>query len=89
MAKKRERLEIVKDILAAVRDKDGIGSTRLLYASNLSPQMHRDYLQELLRKQLLHEEQHKGKKKYRITEKGLKYLQRYEGFARFVDEIGL
>ena len=90
MARKRERLEIIKDILAAARDKDGIGSTRLLYASNLSPQMHKDYLNELLTKGLLEETTAKNKKKhYHITSRGLRFLQRYEGFARFVDELGL
>ena len=47
MVKKRERLEIIKDILNSVRDSKEIKPTRLLYSSNLSPQMFKDYVEEL------------------------------------------
>ena len=50
MAKKRERLEVIKDILESVRDSRNIKPTRLLYSSNLSPQMFKDYVDELLNK---------------------------------------
>ena len=50
MAKKRERLEVIKDILEAIKEGRNIKPTRLLYASNLSPQMFKDYINELLEK---------------------------------------
>ena len=50
MAKKRERLDVIKDILRVTRDNRQIKPTRLLYASNLSPQMFKEYVDELLKK---------------------------------------
>ena len=57
MAKKRERLEVIHDILKAVMDAgNSLGPTRLLYASNLSPKMFRDYIAEMIAKGFLKEE---------------------------------
>jgi len=50
MGKKRERMEIIRDILKTINDKREIKPTRLLYASNLSPQMFKDYINELIAK---------------------------------------
>jgi predicted transcriptional regulator len=48
MAKKRERLEVIWDILKVIQDSNNsIKPTRLLYASNLSPQMFKEYVEEL------------------------------------------
>ena len=47
MARKRERLDIIRDILLSIRNNHKIKPTRLLYASNLSPQMFKDYVEEL------------------------------------------
>ena len=46
MARKRERLEVIKDILMSIRQNKNIKPTRLLYASNLSPQMFKEYINE-------------------------------------------
>ena len=51
MAKKRERLEVIYDILNTVREHgDGVNPTRLQHKSNLSPQMFKEYTEELLEK---------------------------------------
>lgn len=91
MAKKRERLDVIKDILRAVRDAaQPVGSTRLLYKSNLSPQMHKEYLKELLQTGLLIEKQnYKGKKTYLLTQKGYIFLEKYDRFNNFINELGL
>jgi predicted transcriptional regulator len=44
MARKRERLAVIRDILNAIRNTKNIKPTRLLYASNLSPQMFKEYI---------------------------------------------
>ncbi|MFW5746780.1 MAG: winged helix-turn-helix domain-containing protein [Nanoarchaeota archaeon] len=97
MAKKRERLEVVNDILVAIRNsKNGLGPTRLLYASNLSPQMFRDYIEELVDSGLIEEQEEEKRKKdkrarkiYVLKEDGYRFLERYEIFSSFVDSIGL
>ena len=54
MAKKRERIEIIEDILQAIRDKDGrIKPTHLMYKANLSHKSMKDYLTKLLKNNLV------------------------------------
>ena len=90
MAKKRERLEVIRDILIAIQDNRGIKPTRLLYASNLSPQMFRDYVNELVKKNFIRfEEDSKGKKTISLTKKGSEFLQEYKVIENFVENFGL
>jgi predicted transcriptional regulator len=78
MVRKRERLDVIHDILAAVMDAGNkLGPTRLLYASNLSPKMFRDYIDEMVKKGFLLEQQDK-KKTYSLTSKGFKFLEKYK-----------
>jgi predicted transcriptional regulator len=90
MGKKREHLEVIHDILLVVRNhKNVIGPTRLLYASNLSPQMFKEYIEELLSKQLLYESNHEGKKVFSLTDKGFEFLERYQTIVDFIENFGL
>ena len=90
MAKKRERLEVIKDILNAVREKKNIKPTRLLYASNLSPQMFKEYINELIRKGFIKlEVGEKEKKSFSITKKGNDFLEEYRVIERFIENFGL
>jgi len=90
MAKKRERLEVIKDILNAVREKKNIKPTRLLYASNLSPQMFKEYINELISKGFIKlEVGEKEKKTFSITKKGNDFLEEYRVIERFIENFGL
>ena len=89
MAKKRERLEVIRDILNVVREGRRIKPTRLLYASNLSPQMFKDYVNELLDKGFVKIEEEKGKKEFLLTKKGSDFLQEYKVIQNFVENFGL
>ena len=90
MGKKRERLDVIRDILQVVRDNRQIKPTRLLYASNLSPQMFKDYVDELLNKKFITLiEDKKGKKFYSIDRKGHDFLQEYKVIENFIENFGL
>jgi len=90
MKKKRERLEVIRDILKAVQTNRNIKPTRLLYASNLSPQMFKDYVNELIEKKFIQIEFDKKEKKFFIlTKKGYDFLQEYKTIENFVDNFGL
>lgn len=90
MAKKRERLEVIKDILNAIRTNRKIKPTRLLYASNLSPQMFKDYVNELIKKEFIKLDiDEKEKKTFSITRKGMEFLQEYKVIENFVENFGL
>ena len=90
MAKKRERLEVIHDILNVVRDNNNkLGPTRLLYASNLSPQMFKEYTIELLEKGFLVQEEEKGKKQFSLTDQGFRFLEEYKTIQAFIENFGL
>lgn len=90
MAKKRERLNIIRDILLAIRENRNIKPTRLLYASNLSPQMFKDYMDELLKKSfVLFQINDKGKKFISLTKKGNDFLEEYRMIESFIANFGL
>tara|TARA_Y100000310_G_C20624302_1_gene785015 strand:+ start:410 stop:682 length:273 start_codon:yes stop_codon:yes gene_type:complete len=90
MAKKRERLEVIRDILISIRENKNIKPTRLLYSSNLSPQMFKEYINELISKQFISLDiDDKEKKTFSLTPKGNEFLEEYRIIERFVDNFGL
>jgi len=90
MNKKRDRLQIIHDILKAIRDRNGrIKPTHILYKSNLSHQMLDEYLTELLEKGFVVENSTKSGKTYSLTEKGFNYLNQYKMIVGFIDSFGL
>lgn len=90
MVKKRERLDVIKDILRAVRENRQIKPTRLLYASNLSPQMFKDYINELISKGFIKLDiDEKEKKTFSLTNKGNEFLEEYKVIENFIENFGL
>ena len=91
MSKKRDRLEIIKDILEIIREKgDKIKPTHIMYKANLSHQMLTEYTNELIEKKLITIEiSKKDKKTFQLTEKGFNYLKDYSMIRGFVDSYGL
>jgi len=90
MTKKRDRLQIIHDILRAIQRKNGvIKPTHILYKSNLSHQMLDEYLAELLTKGLIMESSTKSGKTYSLNPKGFDYLNQYKLIVDFVDSFGL
>lgn len=90
MVKKRERLEVIKDILNSIRENKNIKPTRLLYASNLSPQMFKEYINELIEKKFISlNVDEEDKKTFSLTKKGNEFLEEYRIIERFVENFGL
>jgi len=88
--KKRERLDVIKDILNTIRESRQIKPTRLLYASNLSPQMFKEYVNELLSKKFIKLDiDSKEKKTFSLTKKGQDFLQEYKVIENFIENFGL
>jgi predicted transcriptional regulator len=90
MSKKRNRLEVIYDILKAISNKQGeIKPTHIMYKSNLSHKMLEQYLSELLQNGLIIE-CHKPKgKTYNVTSKGFDYLNKYRIIKKFTDSFSL
>ncbi|MGE0793116.1 MAG: winged helix-turn-helix domain-containing protein [Candidatus Woesearchaeota archaeon] len=90
MNKRRSRVQIIFDILNAIKEKGGkIKPTHLLYKSNLSHNMMNEYLIELMYKKFIEEEINKKNKMYILTNKGFEYLQEYNRVQKFMDSFGL
>jgi len=92
--KKRERLEVIRDILMAIKHNRVIKPTRLMYASNLSPQMFREYIEELIAKKFVKVESDAGskvadKKIYSLNKKGMDFLNEFKVIENFVQNFGL
>ena len=90
MAKKRTRLEVIRDILSVIKDRSGkIKPTHILYKSNLSHDMMEGYLNELIEKDFISEQRNAEGKRYSINEKGLRFLEKYRQIAEFSEGFGL
>lgn len=89
-AKKRERLDVIRDILLKVKESRQIKPTRLLYASNLSPQMFKEYINELISKKFVRLDiDDREKKSFSLTKKGQDFLQEYKVIENFIENFGL
>lgn len=90
MSTKRSKIEIIYDMLNAINEKRGsIKPTHLLYKSNLSHNKMKEYLAELVRQNLIAEEEKEGKKSYLITEKGTEFLTEFKRIKKFSESFGL
>ncbi len=91
MNRKRERLEIIHDILEALQQKGGrLKPTHILYKSNLSHQMLTEYLGELIEKGFIMEEKDKkGNKEYFLLDKGHNFLKDFKIIRSFTESYGL
>jgi predicted transcriptional regulator len=92
-AKKRERLDVIRDIIQTIKESRQIKPTRLLYASNLSPQMFKEYVNELMEKKFIKLDVEgkvgKEKKTFSLTKKGQDFLMEYKVIENFIENFGL
>ena len=90
MDKKRNKLQIIHDILVVIKEKNGkIKPTHILYKSNLSHSMMEQYLSDIISSGLAKQIDLKKGKTYEITEKGISYLSEYNLIKNFSESFGL
>jgi predicted transcriptional regulator len=91
MERKRDRLEVIYDILKIIqKHNNSIKPTPLLRYSNLSSKSFSDYLKELKKKELVKVLMDKKDKKHiTLTDKGFKYLEKYNMITSFIEEFEL
>lgn len=89
--KKRERLEIIKDILKTIQEnRNSIKQTPLMRKSNISFSKFKEYFGELLKKGFLKETTgNSGEKKVALTQKGFDFLEKYKTIINFIEEFEL
>ena len=88
MALRRSKLDIVLNVLSAV--KDGVDKpTRIMYSANLSWRPTQKILESLVQQGLLQEFEDTGsrrsKRRYEITEKGASVLRYFDGARGLID----
>jgi len=88
---KRERLEVIYDILKTIKDKNNsIKPTPLLRSSNLSFNSFSEYEKELLKKGFIKIiEDNVQRKHYTLTDKGFNYINKYKIIKEFMGEFEL
>jgi len=80
--KRRDRLLIIAEILAIA--KDGSLKTQIMYRANLSFAQLNEYLNFLLKRELLKVNSDNKKTFYKTTSKGFKYLENYEEISNLL-----
>jgi len=88
MRTKRERLQLIHDVLKVIQDGKR-KPTHIMYKANLSHQMLNEYLEYLLSQGFIVGKNSKKSKIYELTEKGHKYLKEYATISSFVESFGL
>jgi len=73
--KRRDRLHIIADVLGIARN--GSLKTQIMYKANLSFAQLNEYLSFLLETKLIASTTQNEKVTYRVTSKGMKFLQNY------------
>ena len=98
---KRNKPEIIKEMLGVILLNRNILATRLLYKANLSPNMIKDYTKELVEKKLISEtitskkeilngrKSKPGHRIFNLTELGRQYLEDYKAVELFLEKYGL
>ncbi|MCA9488251.1 MAG: winged helix-turn-helix transcriptional regulator [Nanoarchaeota archaeon] len=82
---KRNKLEIIKDILRIVQEYREVKITPLIRKSNISSKSFYEYYKELEEKHLVV----KSAGKIKLTKKGFDYLEKYNKIVSFIEEFNL
>jgi predicted transcriptional regulator len=88
---KRNKLEIIRDILNVVKDhNNSIKFTPLLRKSNMSTNRFKDYFNEIREKGFVNELINSRNEKFiSLTDKGSKFLEKYRAIIEFIEEFEL
>jgi len=94
IGQKRDRLEMVRDLLYNIQIFPNIRSTRLMYKSNLSPQMFKSsiiFLEQegFIETRIIFNKNSVGHKQFLLTEKGRDYLIQYKKVEEFKEKFGV
>ncbi|MEK6760542.1 MAG: winged helix-turn-helix domain-containing protein [Nanoarchaeota archaeon] len=90
MERKRNRVEIIHDMLRIMQERGGrIRKTHLMYKANLSHKQMTSYLEELEKSGLIENFQEKDKLLLRITNKGREFFVQYAQMKEFEKTFGL
>ncbi len=85
-SRKRDRIDIISDMLESIQNKGGeIKPTHLMYKANLAHRQLKSYLEELLEKHFIEKVQHKNNEYIIITDNGRQFIQKINEMKKFED----
>jgi len=82
---RRDRIDIIENILQLLLKRKGLKPTHLMYKANLSHNQMKNYLKELEEKKFINKEESKIK----ITKPGEKFLEKIKEMKEFEIVFGL
>jgi len=89
MNKKRNKLEMIRDMLLIIQKARKIRITPLIYKANLSSNSIKPYINDLLSKGLIEETLIDKTKYFVITLKGNEFIQEFNKIKIFAESYGL
>ena len=90
MVRKRERSDIVLDMLQSIQEKGGrIKPTHLMYRANLAHQQMKSYLEELVQKDFIKKIKDNSYEYIIITDTGSKFVEKIRQMKEFERTFGL
>jgi len=89
MNKKRNKLEMIRDMLLIIQKARKIRITPLIYKANLSSNSIKPYINDLLSKGLIEETLIDKTKYFVITPKGNEFIQEFNKIKIFAESYGL
>ena len=88
----RSKMRILADMMRTIQSEgeEGAGPTKILYTANLSHDRLKQYIDELVEKELIIEEDPESNNRvYFLTEKGREFLREFIRIERFSEAFGI
>ncbi|MBI2042909.1 hypothetical protein HYT25_00795 [Candidatus Pacearchaeota archaeon] len=90
MERKRNRVEIIHDMLRIIQERGGrIKKTHLMYKANLSHKQMTSYLKDLIKNGLIIDKRAEERNLILITERGRDFFVKYAQMREFEKTFGL
>lgn len=90
MANKRDKIDIIYDILFSIKDRNNkIKITQLLHKANISHSKSKIYIEELFEKKLIEEIIEKKQKYFSLTNKGFEHLNKLDQMKKFMNTFDI
>ena len=87
--RKRQKLDIICDMLTSIQAKGGeIKPTHLMYKANLAHRQLKTYLDDLLENELIEKISRKNNEYIIITDRGLKFISKIKELKNFEGLFG-